>query len=88
VRAFAAGVLDIPFAPAACNAGKMLPVRDNQGAVRIFDAGLIPLPDDILAYHREKINERAQYEKRPASFQMVVDDIYAISKGKLVGRPQ
>ncbi|MGN0713660.1 MAG: hypothetical protein ACI4LJ_07740, partial [Anaerovoracaceae bacterium] len=31
--------------------------------------------------------ERAQYEKRPASFQMVIDDVYAISKGRLVGRP-
>lgn len=29
VLAFEAGVLDVPFAPAACNAGKILPVRDN-----------------------------------------------------------
>ena len=34
------------------------------------------------------IEERAKYEKRKASFQMVIDDIYAISKGRLVGRPQ
>jgi methylaspartate mutase epsilon subunit len=88
VRAFEAGVLDIPFAPANCNAGKLMPIRDHEGAVRIFDAGRVPLPDDVLAYHREKIAERAQAEGRPASFQMVVEDIYAISKGKLVGRPQ
>lgn len=87
VRAFEAGVMDIPFAPAACNAGKLMPIRDNEGAVRVFDAGHAPLPDDVMAYHREKVAERARAEQRESSFRMVVDDIYAISKGKLVGRP-
>jgi methylaspartate mutase epsilon subunit len=88
VRAFEAGVMDIPFAPAACNAGKLLPVRDNEGAVRIFEPGRVPLPDDVLAYHRERIAERARAENRAPSFQMVVDDIYAISKSMLIGRPR
>ncbi len=88
VRAFQAGVLDVPFAPAQCNAGKLLPVRDNEGAVRLFEPGRVPLPDDVLAYHREKIAERAKAENRAPSFQMVVDDIYAISKSKLIGRPR
>ena len=35
-----------------------------------------------------KIEERAKAEKRNATFQMVIDDVYAISKGRLVGRPQ
>lgn len=87
VRAFEAGVMDVPFAPANCNAGKLMPIRDNEGAVRIFEPGRVPLPDDVMAFHREKVAERAKAEGRPASFQMVVDDIYAISKGKLVGRP-
>ena len=34
------------------------------------------------------MEERAKFEKRPASFQMVIDDVYAISEGKLVGRPK
>lgn len=88
VRAFEAGVLDVPFAPAACNAGKLLPVRDNDGAVRVFEMGRIPLPDDVMGYHRDKIAERAKAEGRTPAFQMVVDDIYAISKSKLIGRPQ
>ena len=88
VRAFEAGVLDVPFAPAACNAGKLLPVRDNEGAVRVFDAGRVPLPDEVLAYHRDKIAVRAKAENRAPAFQMVVDDIYAISKSKLIGRPR
>ena len=35
-----------------------------------------------------KIEERAKAENRKASFQMVIDDVYAIGKGRLVGRPR
>lgn len=88
VRAFAAGILDVPFAPSIYNKGKMLPVRDNEGAIRLFDPGLVPLDDDIRAFHAAKVRERAQAEGREPCFQMVIDDIYAISKGRLVGRPR
>lgn len=88
VRAFAAGVIDVPFAPAACNAGKLLPVRDHHGAVRVFEAGHVPLPDDVRTLHRDLIAERARFEGREPSFQMVVDDITAISKSTLIGRPK
>jgi methylaspartate mutase epsilon subunit len=87
VRAFEAGVLDIPFAPSRFNAGKLLPARDNDGAIRLFDPGNLPFTPELLAFHREKIAERAAAEQREASFQMVIDDVYAISKGRLVGRP-
>ena len=87
VRAFEAGILDIPFAPSRFNAGKLLPARDNDGAIRIFDPGNLPFIPALLAFHREKIAQRAAVEQREASFQMVIDDVYAISKGKLVGRP-
>jgi len=88
VRAFQAGVLDIPFAPSKFNAGKMLPARDNEGAVRIFALGELPLNKELKDFHSEKINERAKFERRNASFQMVIDDVYAIGKGNLVGRPR
>jgi len=88
VRAFEAGVIDIPFAPSRNNLGKLLPARDNTGAVRFLDVGNIPLTDEIKDFHRERMEERGVYEKRPVSFQMVVDDIYAIGKGHLVGRPK
>lgn len=87
VRAIKAGVIDIPFAPSVYNKGKLLPVRDNTGAIRIFDKGFVPFDDDVWAFHKDKIQERAKAEERDACFQMVIDDIYAISKGKLVGRP-
>ncbi|MDR2110184.1 MAG: methylaspartate mutase subunit E, partial [Spirochaetaceae bacterium] len=87
VRAFQAGVLDIPFAPSRFNAGKVLPARDNDGAIRLFEPGALPLSPELLEFHRQKIAARAKYEKREPSFQMVIDDVYAISKGRLVGRP-
>ena len=39
-------------------------------------------------FHKEKIDEKAKAENRSACFQMVVDDVYAIGKGRLVGRPK
>ena len=87
-RGVEAGVLDVPFAPCRANAGLMLPCRDNNGAVRILNAGNLPFTQDLKDYHATKIYERALAEKRKASFQMVIDDVYAIGKGRLVGRPK
>lgn len=88
VRAFQAGVLDVPFAPSRFNAGKILPARDNNGAVRLLETAALPLTDALKKWNRDKIALRAKAEKRDISFQMVIDDIYAISKGRLVGRPR
>lgn len=88
VRAFEAGILDIPFAPSSYNKGKIMPVRDNSGAVRILDFGFVPASDEIKKFHQEKVKQRAEFEKREPTFQMLVDDIYAVSKGRLVGRPK
>lgn len=87
VRAFEAGVIDIPFAPSKYNQGKMLPARDHYGAVRFLNVGNIPFDEDIIRFHREKMEERGKNEHRDVSFNMVVDDIFAISNGNLVGRP-
>ena len=87
-RGVEAGVLDVPFAPCRANAGLMLPCRDNNGAVRILEMGNLPFTKELRDFHKSKIEERAKAEKRAASFQMVVDDVYAIGKGRLVGRPK
>ena len=87
-RGVEAGVLDVPFAPCRYNAGKMLPCRDNNGAVRILIPGNLPFSQSLLDFHKDKIEERAKAENRKASFQMVIDDVYAIGKGRLVGRPR
>lgn len=88
IRGFKAGVVDVPFAPSKFNMGKALPARDNNGAVRFLDYGNLPFNKDIAEFHRSKMEERARFEKRNVCFQMVIDDIYAIGKGRLVGRPR
>ena len=87
-RGVEAGVLDVPFAPCRANAGLMLPCRDNDGAVRILNVGHLPFDQELKDFHAAKINERGKAENRKASFQMVIDDVYAIGKGRLVGRPK
>lgn len=87
-RGVEAGILDVPFAPCRFNAGKLLPCRDNNGAVRILDIGNLPFSNELKDFHKSKIEERAAFEKRKVSFQMVIDDVYSIGKGRLVGRPK
>ncbi len=88
VRGFQAGIIDVPFAPSRYNAGRLLPARDYQGAVRLLDFGNLPFGEEIKEVHREKIAQRGKAEGRDPSFQMVIDDIYAIGKGMLVGKPR
>jgi len=88
VAAFQAGILDIPFAPNRHNAGKVLPARDNDGAIRILEMGNLPFSKELRDLHRAKFEERARFENRNVSLQMVIDDVSAIEKGRLVGRPK
>ncbi len=87
VRAFQSGVLDVPFAPSKFNLGKAMPARDNNGAIRLLECGNLPFSKELKDFHREQLEARAKFENRQVSFQMVIDDIYAIGKGNLVGRP-
>lgn len=88
VKGFEQGIIDIPFAPSKYNAGKMLPARDNNGAVRYFSLGNVPFSKELADFNRAKLQERADFEGREVSFQMTVDDIFAVGKGQLIGRPQ
>ncbi len=88
VEAFKLGIIDVPFAPSKYNAGKMMPARDNQGAVRFLMTGNIPFTKEIIDFNKAKLLERGLFEKRDVTFQMTVDDIYAVGKGNLIGRPE
>ena len=85
VKAFELGMIDVPFAPSKFNAGLILPARDINGAIRIFEFGNLAFTDEIKEFHRKKIAERAESEGREPSFQLTIDDVYAVSKGHLVG---
>lgn len=88
VKAFESGIIDIPFGPSKYNYGKMMPARDNDGAVRYLMTGNVPFTKELLDFNRERLEERAKFENREVGFQMTVDDIFAVGKGKLIGRPE
>lgn len=85
ILAFKKGYIDVPFAPSRYNLGKILPARDLNGAIRLLNFGNLPLSKEIIEFHKEKIEQRAKKEKRRPDFQMVINDIYAIAEGKLIG---
>jgi len=88
VKGFAAGVVDVPFAPSKYNVGKMMPARDNNGAVRYLNFGNVPLSEELKGFNKRRLEERAKFEGREISFQMTIDDIFAVGKGMLIGRPE
>ncbi len=85
IQAFKSGLIDVPFAPSELNAGKILPARDIDGKIRILEFGNLGFSDDIKEFHKSKLQERANKQDREMEIQMVIDDIYAVSNGNLVG---
>lgn len=80
------GSLDVPLAGAGLCQGQVLSARDATGAVRFLDSGALPLPSESKEWNRERLAQRADTEGRQPNVAMVIDDIYAFSKGALVGR--
>ena len=87
IRAFDSGALDVPFAPSDSAKGDVLPARDDDGRVRIFEFADLAIDDEIKEIHAARLSQRAETEGREQSFRMVADDVDAISDGKLIGRP-
>ncbi len=87
VAAFDSGALDVPFAPSDSAKGAVLPARDDDGRVQLFDCGDLALDSDIREIHAARLERRAETENRSQSFRMVADDVDAISNGRLIGRP-
>ena len=75
MKAVEQGVIDVPFSPWVGVKGWTLPVRDRMGAVRYLDPGNIPLPKEVIEYHRQKIAERESMEKREAGVEMLIEDL-------------
>ena len=80
VRAVEAGVIDVPWSPSRFNAGKALPARDGFGAVRYVANGGIPLPKDVVEYHRAKLAERPRDGSSAAMSERLLADLTAVSR--------
>jgi len=58
----------------------------HEGMIRYLDIGNLPFSTSIQEFHHKKIKERAEKENREIDFQMTIDDIFAMSQGKLINK--
>ncbi|MEC9368894.1 MAG: methylaspartate mutase subunit E [Pseudomonadota bacterium] len=80
VRAFEAGVMDIPWSPNRQVKSRIMPARDADGYLRILDAGDMPLPRDVTDYHEERLRKRAEKEGVDYGRDLAVSSVYELSE--------
>lgn len=81
VRACEAGVMDIPWSPNNYMKSRVMPARDADGYLRMFDCGEMPMDKDVMAYHHEKLRERADRDGLPFDHELAVSSVYEFSEG-------
>jgi methylaspartate mutase epsilon subunit len=80
VRAFGAGVLDVPWSPNRHVKGRVMPARDAAGYLRILDPAGLPLPRDVMEIHEAGLRERAARERVPFDRDLAVKSVYEIAE--------
>ncbi|MDR1027912.1 MAG: hypothetical protein LBL63_00650 [Clostridiales Family XIII bacterium] len=75
-----AGWVQTMISPWTYNRGNVLLMRDAENAMRYYDVGDMPLPKEVIEYHKEKLGGRAKKEGRPLDFDMVVADLQYASR--------
>jgi methylaspartate mutase epsilon subunit len=83
-RGIESGLLDNPWGTHPSVACKVMGVRDAAGAVRYYDTGHIPFPNDIKEWHSEKIADRSSKEGRKVDYDNIVQDILSVGEGALL----
>lgn len=71
-RAILSGVLDTMFSPYRYLKSQVKVVRDQNGALRYLDPGQMPLPKEVLDYHRSCIAARERKESSKAGINWIV----------------
>jgi methylaspartate mutase epsilon subunit len=83
-KAFDLGFMDTPLSSNIHTQGKVLGVRDMQGACRYLDFGNLPLPEEAKEYNQEKIAERERIQGKKLDYHTVVEEFWSFSKARLV----
>jgi methylaspartate mutase epsilon subunit len=60
------------FSPYKFLKSKVKVVRDRNGALRYLDHGLMPLPKEVIEYHRSRIAERERKENTVAGVNWII----------------
>jgi methylaspartate mutase epsilon subunit len=63
-QAFQCGLLDVPFPASQFARGDLLPARDRAGGIRYLRSGNLAFSDDVLRYHRGKLESRTAGDYR------------------------
>ncbi|MFO1328061.1 MAG: methylaspartate mutase subunit E [Rubrivivax sp.] len=87
VRAFQAGVLDVPWSPNRQVASRVMPARDADGCLRILDAAALPLPREVMEVHEEGLRRKALNDGIAYDHELAVQSVYEHSEplSKLIG---
>jgi methylaspartate mutase epsilon subunit len=80
VRAFEAGVLDVPWSPNRHVKSRVMPARDADGFLRLFDPAGLPLPKDVLEVHEAGLRARAAKEGVRYDRDLAIRSVYEISE--------
>lgn len=80
VRAFAAGVLDVPWSPNRHVKSRVMPARDVDGYLRILEPAMVPLPNDVREFHEAKLRARAERDGVAYGRDLAVQSVYELSE--------
>ena len=80
VRAFAAGVLDVPWSPNRHVKSRVMPARDADGYLRIVDPAGLPLPREVMEVHEAGLRRRATKAGVPFGRDLAVESVYELSE--------
>ena len=80
VRALEAGALDIPWSPNRFVQSRVMPARDADGYLRIYDPGDMVFAADVADIHTERLKKRAEAEGVPYDHNLAVTSVYEISE--------
>lgn len=86
LRALEAGVIDVPYPSYEFTRRLVLSGRDAHRAVRWVDTGNVPLPAEVVAYHRAKLATGQGQAGDLSQVEKMLDDIMALARLP-VGRP-
>lgn len=87
IRAFAEGILDIPFSPSPYNRNRLITARDKDGAIRFVNPDHFPFDEDIVDFHRKKIHDRMTAERTGRMFEILEKDLTRIWKNDYIKWP-
>lgn len=79
LRAVEYGSIDVAFPSWEYTKRKVMIGRDSTNAVRWSDPGLLPLPSNVIEYHKAKISERASAEGKDV-LELAIDGVRALGR--------